>query len=158
MATDHLKHPIVGFNVVKVIAESQPECSLFKIFRLAIDIEDEEELKVFVGTLTVAEEDSDTTVKIRANNIIMLEEKLFQISCKADIGVIGRRMSTIFQQHEIQMHKGIDCIDSVEILKTGGRNYFKIPASNSARHDITLKKNTVSRSSGICCLNIKFQH
>ena len=75
MATDHLQHPIVGFNVVKITAESQPECSLIKMFKSAIDIEDEEMLKVFVETLTVAEKDSDTTVKIRANNIIMLEEK-----------------------------------------------------------------------------------
>ena len=41
VATDHLQHPIVGFNVVKIIAESQPECSLIKMFKLAIDIEDE---------------------------------------------------------------------------------------------------------------------
>ena len=50
MAIEHLQHPIVGFNVVKIIAESQPECSLIKMFQSAIDIEDEEKLKVFVGT------------------------------------------------------------------------------------------------------------
>ena len=143
MATDHLQQPIAGANVVKVITESQPEYSLIKMFQSAIDIEDEEKLKPFVGTLTVAEEDSDTTVKIRANNIIIPAGKLVQIRCKADIGVIERRTPMIFQQHEIQLPKGIDCIDSVVTLKKGAKNYFKIPASNSASHDVTLKKNTV---------------
>ena len=144
-ATDHLQHPIVGFNVVKVkvIAESQPECSLIKIFQSVIDIEDEEKLKAFVGTLTVEEEDSDNTVEIRANSITIPAGKLVQIPCKADISVIEKRTPMSFQQHEIQLPKGIDCIDSVAALKKGARNYFKIPVSNSATHDITLKKNTV---------------
>ena len=71
-----------------VIAESQPEYSLIKMFQSAIDIEDKEKLKAFVGTLTVAEEDSNTTVKIRANKTIILAGKLVQIPWKADIGVI----------------------------------------------------------------------
>ena len=62
VATDHLQHLIVGFNVVKVIAESQPEYSLIKMFQSTIDIEDKEKLKAFVGTLTVAEKDSGTAV------------------------------------------------------------------------------------------------
>ena len=33
VATDHLEHPIVGFNVVKVIVESQPEYLLIKMFQ-----------------------------------------------------------------------------------------------------------------------------
>ena len=140
VATDHLQHPIAGVNVVKVITESQPEYSLIKMFQSAIDIEDKEKLKVFVGTLTVAEEDSDTTVKIRANNIIIPAGKLVQIPCKANIGVIERRTPIIFQQHEIQLPKGIDSIESVVKLKKGARNYIKIPVSNSASHDITLKK------------------
>ena len=143
MAIDHLQHPIVGFNVVKIIAESQPECSLIKMFQSAIDIEDEEKLKAFVGTWTVAEEDSDTTAKIRANNIIIPAGKLVQIPCKADIGVIEKRRPIIFQQHEIQLPEGTDCNDSVVTLKNRAQNYFKIPVSNSASHDITLKKNTV---------------
>ena len=52
----------MDFNVVKVIAESQPEYSLIKMFQSTIDIEDKEKLKAFVGTLTVAEKDSGTTV------------------------------------------------------------------------------------------------
>ena len=144
VGTDHLHYLIVGFNVVKFIEESQPECSLIKMFQSAIDIEDEEKLKAFVRTLTVAEKDSDTTVKIRANNIIPAG-KLAQIPCKADIGVIEKRMTMIFQHHEKQLPQGIDCIDSVVTLKKGARNYFKIPVSNSARHDITLKNTVVGR-------------
>ena len=117
MVTDHLHYPIEGFNVVKVIEESQPEYSLIKMFQSAIDIEDKEKLKVFVGTLTVAEEDSDTTVKIRANNIIIPARKLVQIPCKAVIGVIETRTPMNFQQHKIQLPEGIYCIDSVVTLK-----------------------------------------
>ena len=119
------------------------KCSLIKIFQSFIDIEDEEKLKAFVGTLTVEEEDSDNTVKIRANSITIPAGKLVQIPCKADISVIEKPTPMIFQQHEIQLPEGIDCIDSVVTLKKGARNYFKIPVSNSATHDITLKKNTV---------------
>ena len=61
-----------------------------------------------------------------------------------DISVIEKRTPMIFQQHEIQLPEGINCIDSVVTLKKGARNYFKIPVSNSASHGITLKKkNTV---------------
>ena len=88
VVTDHLHYQIEGFNVVKVIEESQPEYSLIKMFQSAIDIEDKEKLKAFVGTLTVAEEDSNTTVKIRANKTIIPAGKLVQIPCKVDIGVI----------------------------------------------------------------------
>ena len=145
VAANHLQHPIVGFNVVKVTAESHPEYSLIKMFQSAIDIEDEEKLKSFVGTLTVGEEDSDTTVKIRANNIIIPAGKLIQIPCIADISVIKRRTPMVFLQHEIQLPEGVDCIVSVVVvtLKKGARNYFKIPVSNSASHGITLNKNTV---------------
>ena len=140
MGTDHLHYLIVGFNVVKFIEE----CSLIKMFQSAIDIEDEEKLKAFVRTLTVAEKDSDTTVKIRANNIIPAG-KLAQIPCKADIDVTEKRMPMISQHHEKKRPEGIDCIDSVVTLKKGARNYFKIPVSNSARYDITLKNTVVGR-------------
>ena len=155
VGTDHLQYLIVGFNVVKFIAKSQPECSLIKMFQSAIDIEDEEKLKAFVRTLTVAENDSDTTVKIRANNIIPAG-KLAQIPCKADIDVTEKRMPMISQHHEKKRPEGMEGMDSVVTLKKGARNYFKIPVSNSASHDITLKKKYSSRPSGICCLNISF--
>ena len=49
----------------------------------------------------------------------------------------------IFQQHEIQLPEGTDCIDSVVTLKKRARNYFKIPVSNNASHNIIMKKTTV---------------
>ena len=54
---------------------------LIKMFQSAIDNDDEEKLKAFVGTLTLAEDDYYTKVKIRANNIIVSGGKLVQISC-----------------------------------------------------------------------------
>ena len=84
-------------------------------------------------------------MKIRANNIVIPAGKLIQIPCKADIGVIEKRTPVTFQQHEIQLLEEIDYIDSVVTLEKGARNYFNIPVSNSASHDITLKKNTAVR-------------
>lgn len=86
---------------------------LIKMFQSAIDNDDEEKLKAFVGTLTLEEDDYYTKVKIRANNIIVSGGKLVQISCKADILVIERRR-LISQKDEMQLPEGIDWADSVQ--------------------------------------------
>ena len=49
----------------------------------------------------------------------------------------------IFQQREVELPEGLECTDSVIILKPGAKNHFQIPVSNSSNHDIVLKKNTI---------------
>ena len=49
----------------------------------------------------------------------------------------------IFQQREVELPEGLECTDSVIILKPGTKNYFQIPVSNISNHDIVLKKNTI---------------
>ena len=48
----------------------------------------------------------------------------------------------IFQQEETEL-AGLDCTDSIIMMKKGVNNYFKVPDVNSFDHDIILKKNMI---------------
>ena len=65
------------------------------------------------------------------------------MTCKTNEGCITSPQPTIFQQGEVELPEGLECTDSVIMLKPGAKNYFQIPVSNSSNHDIVLKKNTI---------------
>ena len=48
-----------------------------------------------------------------------------------------------FQQGEVELPEGLECTDSVIMLKAGAKNYFQFPVCNSSNHEIVLKKNTI---------------
>lgn len=73
------------------------------MFQPAFNIEDDVKLKEFVGTLSVREEDFDTTVKSKVKSIIITTRKLVQIPRKADICLVERRRPMIFLQYKIQL-------------------------------------------------------
>ena len=48
----------------------------------------------------------------------------------------------MFQQEETELAEGLDCTDSIIMIKKGVKNYFKVPVVNSSDHDI-LKKTMI---------------
>ena len=49
----------------------------------------------------------------------------------------------IFQQEETELTEGLDCIDSIILMKKGVNNYFTVSVVNSSDHDTILKKNMI---------------
>ena len=47
----------------------------------------------------------------------------------------------IFQQEETELAEELDCTDSINMMKKGVNNYFKVSLVNSFYHDIILRKN-----------------
>ena len=48
----------------------------------------------------------------------------------------------IFRQEKKELAEGLDCTDSIIMIKKGVKNYFKVPVVNSSDHDI-LKKTMI---------------
>ena len=49
----------------------------------------------------------------------------------------------IFQQEETELAEGLDCTNSIIMIKKGVNNYFKVPVVNSSDHDNILRKNMI---------------
>ena len=46
----------------------------------------------------------------------------------------------IFQQEETELEEGLDCTDSIIMMKKDFNNYFNVPVVNNSDHCIVLKK------------------
>ena len=64
-----------------------------------------------------------------------------EVPYKANIGNLSQTQPMIFQQEETELAEELDCTDSINMMKKGVNNYFKVPVVNSFDHDIILKKN-----------------
>ena len=51
----------------------------------------------------------------------------------------------IFQQAKTELEEGLDCTDSIIMIKKDFNIYFKVPVVNSSDHYIVLKKNMIMR-------------
>ena len=49
----------------------------------------------------------------------------------------------IFQEEETELAQGLDCTDSLIMMKKYFNSYFKVPVVSSYDHDIALKKNMI---------------
>ena len=65
------------------------------------------------------------------------------MACKTNVGCFTSPQTMRFQQGEVELPEGLECTDSVIMLKPGAKNYFQFPVSNSSNHGIVLKKNTI---------------
>ena len=65
------------------------------------------------------------------------------VNCKSNVGLIKKERAMICQSKFVDLPEGIQCADSVIMLKAGIKNYFKVPVINDNNHNITITKNTV---------------
>ena len=59
------------------------------------------------------------------------------------MGLVKKERAMIFQSKCVELPEGIQCADSVIMLKPDIKNYFKAPIINDSNHNITIMKNTV---------------
>ena len=122
---DHINHPTVGFNAIRHIAKESSNVSFLNtLFEKAFNNSDISKIEAFVNLIQSQEQEKVVSVKKMRDALLHLNQM-------------------IFQQEEVELPEVLECIDSVIMLKPGAKNYFKIPVSNSSKHDIVLKKNTI---------------
>ena len=141
--TDHIHHPIVGFNAISHIAKESSDVNfLNRLFDKAFNNTDISKIEVFVN-LIQSQEQEKVVVKIKGKDCNISPGRIVQVACKKNVGCLTSPQPMIFQQGEVELPEGLECMNSVIMLKPGAKNYFQIPVSNSSNHDIVLKKNTI---------------
>ena len=115
ITTDHIHHPIVGFNAIRHIAKESSDVKFLNtLFEKAFNNTDIRKIEAFV-------------------NLIQSQEQEKVVVCKTNAGCLTSPQPMIFQQEEVELPEVLECIDSVIMLKPGAKNYFQIPVSNSSK-------------------------
>ena len=143
ITTDHIHHPIVGFNAIRHIAKESSDVNfLNRLFEKAFNNTNISKIEAFVN-LIQSQEQQKVVVKIKGKDCITSPGRIVQVACKTNVGCLTSPQPMIFQQGEVELPEGLECMDSVIMLKPGAKNDFQIPISNTSNHDIILKKNTI---------------
>ena len=61
-------------------------------------------------------QDKENEVKVKGKDVIIPAEKIVQINCKINMGLMEKQRATIFQQRDVELPEGIHCADSVVLL------------------------------------------
>ena len=146
VTTESLNNTILGFNAIKLLAQSNHslEC-LLEIFKEALNVDNSEKVQAFVQLIQHPEDHDvgDVQVKIKGKDIVIPAGKIMNVSCKARVGLIVEKRPMMFHGSDLDVPEGIQCADSLVMLKNGINNYFQVPVINDSAHDITLRKNLV---------------
>ena len=142
ITADQISNPILGFNTIKHIAQTTDDKLLIKLCQTSFDQTDVNRIQAFVNLLQTPDS-VEATVKVKGKNTVVPAGCIVEIPCKANIGNLSQTQPMIFQQEETELAEGLDCADSIIMMKKGVNNYFKVPVVNSSDHDIILKKNMI---------------
>ena len=75
-------------------------------------------METFIGLIQPSiAQDKENEVKVKGKNVIIPAEKIVQINCKINMGLMEKQRATIFQQRDVELPEGIHCADSVVLLK-----------------------------------------
>ena len=142
ITTDQISHPILGFNAIKHIAQTTDDKLLIKLFQTSFDQTDVNRIQAFVNLLQMPDS-VEATVKVKGKNTVVPAGCIVEVPYKANIGKLSQTQPMIFQQEETKLAEGLDCTDSIIMMKKGVDNYFKVPVVNGSDHDIIQKKNMI---------------
>ena len=142
ITTDQISNPILGFNAIKHMAQTTDDKLLIKLFKTSFNQTDVNRIQAFVNLLQ-SPDSVEATVKVKGNNTVVPAGCIVEVPCKANIGNLSQTQPMIFQQEETELAEGLDCTDSIIMMKKGANNYFKVPVVNSSDHDIILKKTMI---------------
>ena len=146
VTTDKLNNPILGFNAIKHLSSSAPDKSiLIELFKTSFKGKTMDQLQTFVHLIQSADDDTDgeEVVRVKGKDFILPPGRLVQVSCKTNVGRVNAERPMMFHQGEVELPEGLECVDSLVMLKKGTSNYFKILVMNTTKHDKTLRKNTI---------------
>ena len=71
-------------------------------------------------------------------NITIPAGKIMHVNCRSNVGLVKKERSMIFQSKCVELPEGIQCADSVIMLKPGIKNNFKVFVINDSNHNITV--------------------
>ena len=61
-------------------------------------------------------------MKIKGKDCIISPSRIVQVACKTNMGYLNPPQPMIFQQGEVEIPEGLECTDSVIMLKQGAKN------------------------------------
>ena len=110
-----------------------------KLFQTSYDKTDVNRIQAFVNLLQTTDS-AEATVKVKRKNTVVPADCIVEVPSKASL---SQTQPMIFQQEETYLAEGLDCTDSIIMMKKGVKNYFKVPVMNSSDHEIILKKSMI---------------
>ena len=100
-------------------------------------------MKAFVNLLQMPNS-VKATVKIKGKNTVVLAGCIVEVPGEANnIVKLSQIQHMILQQEETELAEGLDCTNSIIMIKKGVNNYFKVPVVSSPDHGIILIKNMI---------------
>ena len=147
VTTQKIKNTILGFNAIKYLLQNKTDIeTMVSILQAAFDNVDKSKMKSLVELIQQSESNCSRTpdVKVKGRNITIPAGKIMHVNCNSNVELLKKERAMIFQSKCVELPDGIQCADSVIMLKPGIKNYFKVPVINDSNHNITIMKNTVT--------------
>ena len=118
---------------------------MVSILQTAFDNIDKSKMKSFVELIQHSESNCSRApeVKVKEKIITIPAGRIMHVNCKSNVRLVKKERARIFQSKCVELPKGIQCTDSAIMLKSGIKNYFKVPVSNDSNQNITIMKNTI---------------
>ena len=140
--TEDLENTLVGFNAIKDLFNSGDGHMLIKIFKGALNLSSSTKVESFVNLIKADE--NEAVVKIKGKDVTLSPGKITQVSCKANLGFLPKKLAMLFSQSDaFELVHGAEPIDCIVQVSPGTRNYFNVQIANNTKHMITLRKNCI---------------
>ena len=116
ITTDQISNPILGFNAIKYIGQTTDDKLLIKLFQTSFDQTDVNRIPAFVNLLQKPDS-IEATVKVKGQNTVVPAGCIVEVPSKANILNFWQTQPMIFQQEETKFAEGLDCTDSIIMMK-----------------------------------------
>ena len=116
ITTDQISNPILGFNAIKYIGQTTDDKLLIKLFQTSFDQTDVNRIPAFVNLLQKPDS-IEATVKVKGQNTVVPAGCIVEVPSKANILNFWQTQPMIFQQEETKLTEGLDCTDSIIMMK-----------------------------------------
>ena len=113
---NQISNPILGFNAIKYIGQTTDDKLLIKLFQTSFDQTDVNRIQAFVSLLQKPDS-IEATVKVEGQNTVVPADCIVEVPSKANIGNFWQTQPMIFQQEETKLAEGLDCTDSIIMMK-----------------------------------------
>ena len=113
---NQISNPILGFNAIKYIGQTTDDKLLIKLFQTSFDQTDVNRIPAFVNLLQKPDS-IEATVKVKGQNTVVPAGCIVEVPSKANILNFWQTQPMIFQQEETKFAEGLDCTDSIIMMK-----------------------------------------
>ena len=113
---NQISNPILGFNAIKYIGQTTDDKLLIKLVQTSFDQTDVNRIPAFVNLLQKPDS-IEATVKVKGQNTVVPAGCIVEVPSKANILNFWQTQPMIFQQEETKFAEGLDCTDSIIMMK-----------------------------------------